>query len=138
MTDSGFYVYFWSVLIFKWTVYKADTCHAPMVSTLEKSTRWVQPKILVLIINFFSLNFTRTEIELERVSSSQNERILGGKKEGGGARKGTRANKGGGRRVIKTHEFWVNVLFECPSIENIWSLSNFTVKNHCVILVSFC
>ena len=39
----------------------------------------VQPKILVLIINFFSLNFTKIEIEGERVSSSQNERTLRGR-----------------------------------------------------------
>ena len=45
-----------------------------------------------VIINFFSLNFTSIEIEGERVSSSQNERTLGG----GGARKQTRANKGEG------------------------------------------
>ena len=32
---------------------------------------------IVLIINFFSLNFWSIEIEGERVSSSQNERTLG-------------------------------------------------------------
>ena len=49
-----------------------------------------------VIIIFFSLNFTSIEIEGERVSSSQNERTLGGWRDAGGARKGTRANKGGG------------------------------------------
>ena len=46
-----------------------------------------------VIINFFSLNLTSIEIELERVSSSQNKCTLGGE----GARKQTMANKGGGR-----------------------------------------
>ena len=36
--------------------------------------------MLVVIINFFSLNFTSIKIEGEKVSSSQNERSL---KEGG-------------------------------------------------------
>ena len=53
-------------------------------------TRWVQPKILVLIIKFFSVNFTSIEIEGERVSSSQNERNLGG--------------DGGGKERIQTQE----------------------------------
>ena len=54
----------------------------------------VQPKILVLIINFLSLNFTSMELEWERLSSNQNERTLGVGE--GGARKRTRTNKGGG------------------------------------------
>ena len=49
--------------------------------------------MLVLIINFFSLNFTSIETEGKGVSSSQNEPTLGGG-EGGGSRKRTRANKG--------------------------------------------
>ena len=40
------------------------------------------------------------EIEVERVSSSQNERTLGG----GGAQQQTRANKGR-REGVKTREF---------------------------------
>ena len=36
--------------------------------------------MLVLIIHFFSLNFISIEIEGERVSSSQNERTLGGER----------------------------------------------------------
>ena len=54
---------------------------------------FVQPKTLVLIINFFSLNFTSVEIEGERVSSSQNKHTLGG----GGAGEGgmcSKTNKG--------------------------------------------
>ena len=39
----------------------------------SQKTRRVQPKILVLIIDFFSLNLS-IEIEGKRVSSSQNER----------------------------------------------------------------
>ena len=56
----------------------------------SEKTRRVQPKILVLIINFFYLNFTNLETEEERVSSSQSERTLSG----GASRKRTRANKG--------------------------------------------
>ena len=59
----------------------------------SEKTRPVQPKILVLIINFFSLNFTSIEIEVESVSSSQNKHTLGGE---GGARKQTRVKKGEG------------------------------------------
>ena len=47
--------------------------------------------MLVLITNFFSLNFTSIEIEGERVSSSQNEHDFGR----GFARKRTRTNKRG-------------------------------------------
>ena len=61
-----------------------------MVSTLLrfhcgflKDTLRVQPEILVLIIKFFSLHFTIIEIEGERGSSSQNERILRGERGGG-------------------------------------------------------
>ena len=64
---------------------------------------FVQPKTLVLIINFFSLNFTSVEIEGERVSSSQNKRTLkGGGRVGGCARKQTRVNKVGEREGVKT------------------------------------
>ena len=56
---------------------------------------------IVLIINFFSLNFSSIEIEGERVSSSQNERTLGL----GGALKQKTANKGGkGGGGVKTQE----------------------------------
>ena len=67
--------------------------------------RWVQPKILVLIINFFSLNFTSTEIEGERLSSSQNEGTLG---RGGVFENEQARTRGRGR--VKTRESWVNVL----------------------------
>ena len=64
----------------------------------SKKTRWVQTKILVLIIYFFYLNFTIIEIEGERVSSSQNECTLRGGLGGGDAQKQTRTNKRGGGR----------------------------------------
>ena len=57
--------------------------------------------MLVLIINFFSLNFKSIEIEGERVSSSQNERPLWGVGGEGGGRVlknehgQTRGEKGG-------------------------------------------
>ena len=47
-----------------------------------------------VIINFFSLNFTRIEIEGERVSSSQGKRTSGG--EGGARRRAGENNRGGG------------------------------------------
>ena len=53
---------------------------------------FVQPKTLVLIINFFSLNFTSVEIEGERVSSSQNKHTMGGG--GGGGGMCSKTNKG--------------------------------------------
>ena len=71
-----------------------------MVSTLQryhcgflKDTLRVQPKILVLIINFFSLHFTIIEIEGERGSSSQKERILRGKRGGGGRDEGLQKSR---------------------------------------------
>ena len=64
-------------------------------------TRWVQPRILLLIINFFSLNFTSIKIEGERGSSSQNERTIGGR----GAQKRTKMNKRGrGEGCSKTNK----------------------------------
>ena len=51
----------------------------------------------MLIIKFFSVNFTSIEIEGERVSSSQNERNLGGWGGGGGGRGGKRKGGGGAR-----------------------------------------
>ena len=55
----------------------------------------------MLIINFFSLNFTSVEIEGERVSSSQNERSLevGG---GWGCSKMNKDEQGG--KGVKTQE----------------------------------
>ena len=60
--------------------------------------------MLVLIIHFFSLNFISIEIEGERVSSSQNERTLGGRG----------VLEQGGKGGVKTRESWAKVLFECP------------------------
>ena len=110
MTDSGFHVYFWRLQIFRWTIYETDIfikrTLLPLTNGVQfidiplwllKRHGWVQPKILVLIIDFFSINFTNIETEGERVSSSQNKRTL---RMGGGvggwvcARKWTRANKG--------------------------------------------
>ena len=76
-------------------------------------TCWVQPEILVLIINFFSLNFTSIEIEGERVSSTQNKHTLG---RGVAVLKNEHEQTRGERRV-KAQESWVNVLFECPHME---------------------
>ena len=77
-------------------------------------THWVQPKILVLVINFFALNFTSIEIVGQRMSSSQNERSLGvgGRLGEESPQKRTRVNKLEVR--VKTGESWANVLFECP------------------------
>ena len=85
------------------------TGYAPMVScplygdstVASWKTHWVQTKILSLIINFFSLNFTSIEIERERGSSRQNKRTMGGCGQGVGARKQTRTNKRGGKGVSK-------------------------------------
>ena len=92
-----------------------------MVPLYRDSTvaHWVQPKILVLIINLFSLNFKSIKIEGERVSFSQNERTL---EERGAARKRTRTNKGGGRskpeNLERTYFFNVPlfylILWVCP------------------------
>ena len=78
----------------------------------SEKTRPVQPKILVLLINFFSLNFTSIGTEGEGVGSSQNERTLSG----GASRKRTRANKGkqGGRGggqnsgILSERTFWMS------------------------------
>ena len=111
--DNGFHIYFWRLLTFWWTLFKAvismkqtlvmhQWCPLYRDSTVaSKKTRRVQPKILVLISNFISLNSTSIEIEGERRSSSQNERT-----------KRTRANKVG--RGVKTRESWANVLVKCP------------------------
>ena len=55
--------------------------------------------MLVLIINFFSLNFTSIEMDGERVSSRQNERTLGG---GEGCSKTNKGEQGGGE--VKSRE----------------------------------
>ena len=74
---------------------------------------WVQPKVLVLIINFFSLIFTRIKIEGERLSASQNERILGRE----GAWKQTKANKGGGGSELGNLEqmYFLNGTVKCEN-----------------------
>ena len=92
MKDSGFSVYLWRLLIFRWSLYKADisikqtllSC-ANCVQFIEIPLRLLKRRFefnhtdygSLLIINFFSLNFTCKEIEGKRVSSSQNERTLG-------------------------------------------------------------
>ena len=118
----------WKIIIFspvnEWHAtafagHKADTfvmhqwCPLYRDSTVASTTRWVQPKILVLIINLFSLNFISVKIEGEKVNSSQNECTLGGG--GGGARKMNEDEQGGGGgEGVKTWESWANILFECP------------------------
>ena len=69
---------------------------------------------IVLIITFFSLNFSSIEIDGKRVSSSQNERTLGG---GRGRCSKTYKGKQVGREGVKTREAWANILFECPLME---------------------
>ena len=111
----GFHVSFWRLLIFRWTLYKADTfpmhqwCTVYRDSTASKKTHWVQSNILVMIINFFSLIFTGIEIEGETVSSSQNNRTW--RRGGGCTWKRARANKegGGGQipEILSERIFWI-------------------------------
>ena len=68
-----------------------------------------QPKILVLTINFFSLNLISREIEGDRASFSQNKRTLQGR---GGVPKNEQGQTRG--EGVKTRESWANILFECP------------------------
>ena len=70
--------------------------------------RWVQPKILALLINFFSVNFTTIEIEGERLSSSQNKRTLGGE---GQCSKTNKGKQGGGCSKLGDYEqtYFLNV-----------------------------
>ena len=74
-----------------WVMLKISICNLFWLAEYQCKCV-VQPKILVLIINLFSLNLISREIKGERGSSSLNLRPLGG----GGARKRTRANKRGG------------------------------------------
>ena len=79
-------------------------------------TRWIKLKILVLITNFFSLNFTSIEIGGERVGSNQKERTFG---DGGGGSK-TNKDKQGGRDgaensgILSERTCWMfpNITFE--------------------------
>ena len=71
----------------------------------------MQPKILVLIINFLSLNFTSIEIEGERVSSNQNEHTKGVR--GGGENSKTNKGEQGGREgqnlwILIERTFWMS------------------------------
>ena len=87
MMGSGFHVYFWRLQFLRWTLCKVDISIKRTLLSCTDGIHFlkiplgllkrVQPKILVLIINFFSLNFTKIEIEGERVSSSQNKRGRG-------------------------------------------------------------
>ena len=134
MADSGFHVYLWRLLIFWRTLYKADISIKRTFLSCTNGAHFIEiplwllkrhvefKQTLVLIINFFSLNFTIIEIEWVRVSSSQNKHTLGGRG-GGGYRKWTRANKGEERGMVKTRESWANVLFERP-------LSSFSPSAH--------
>ena len=110
--------------MFRWILYKAgisikrtllpctNGVHFIEIPQSFLKDTWLQPKILVLIINFFSLNFTSIEIQEERVNSSQNERTLG---EGVG-RKRTRAKKGvGGSKLGNLEEaYFLNVPYVGP------------------------
>ena len=123
--------YFWRLLAFRWTFYKADIsikwalllCMNG-VQIIEiplwlLKRRWVQPKILMLIINLFSLNFPSREIDGERGNSSQNERTLGG---GKGVLENEQGWARGGRGVSKLgslkRKYFLNVsklVWFCPA-----------------------
>ena len=81
---------------------------------------------IVLIINSFSLNFSSIEIEEGRVSSSQNQRTLGG---GGGVledEKGQTRGKGGSKLGILEWTYFLTV--------PLWNLTCFTflVQKNCL------
>ena len=85
----------------------------------SQKTRWVQPKILVLIINFFSLNFLSIEIEGE--SSSQNERTLGwGVLENEQGQ--TRGRGGQNSGIMRERTFWMSP--KCISFLTKWLTCN--------------
>ena len=69
-------------------------------------------------MNFFSLNFTSIEIE---------ERGVKGR---------TRREGEQGGRVVKTCEFWANVIFECPLSNDVHKVDewfmNSKMRKHCV------
>ena len=69
-------------------------------------------------MNFFSLNFTSIEIE---------ERGVKGR---------TRTEGEQGGRVVKTCEFWANVIFECPLSNDVHKVDewfmNSKMRKHCV------
>ena len=126
MTDNGFHVYLWRLLIFRLILYKGDISIKRTLLSCTNNVHLIEIPLWLLKRHvefnqryystryFFSLNFSSIEIEGERVSSSQNERTLGG----GGVlenEKGqTRGEVGGG---VKTREFWANVLFDCSLME---------------------
>ena len=131
MADSGFHVYLWRLLIFWRTLYKADISIKRTFLSCTNGVNFIEiplwllkrhvefKQTLVLIINFFFLNFTIIEIEWVMVNSSQNKHTLGGR--GRGCSKMNKGKQGG--RVVKTRESWANVLFERP-------LSSFSPSAH--------
>ena len=114
-------VYLRRFLIFTWTLHKVDvsikqtllSCpngvHFIEIPLQLLKRRWVQPKILLLFINLFSLNFISIEIEGQRVSPSQNKSTLGERRV---APKWIRVNKGkgGGQNsgIFNECTFWMS------------------------------
>ena len=112
MTDSGFHVYFWRLLIFRWTLYKADISIKRTLLSCTNGVHFIEIPLWFLkrhvLINLFSVNFTSIETEWERGSSSQNERTLRG---GGvveneqGWTRGHRRSKSG---ILSELTFWMS------------------------------
>ena len=67
-----------------------------------------QPKILLLVINFFSLNFTSIEIEVVRGNCSQNERTLGGGRVLENKQRQIRGEEGLNSGILSEHTFWIS------------------------------
>ena len=67
-----------------------------------------QPKILLLVINFFSLNFTSIEIEVVRGNCSQNERTLGGGRVLENKQRQIRGEEGLNSGILSEHTFWMS------------------------------
>ena len=81
-------------------------------------TRWVQQKILVLIINLFSLNFTSIKTEGRGWVLAKTNVPWGGR--GVASRKWTRANKGeGGQKsgILSERTFWMSPKFKLLDLQ---------------------
>ena len=104
MTDSRFHVYFWRLLIFRWTLYKADISIKRTLLSCTNGVHFIETPMWILkrYVQF-------KQIEGKRVSSSQKKRTWGK----GGCWK-TNKGKQGRRGGVKTRESWENVLFKCP------------------------
>ena len=141
MIDSGFHAYFCRLLVFRWTLYKADISikqtfvmqqWCPLYRdciAASKKTSWVHRKILVLVINSFSLNFTSREIDRKRGRSRvlAKTNVLWRGARGGGLK--TSKGKQGGRRggqnlgILGERTFWRPL-----SVINLGIVSNFHIS----------